>query len=59
VPCSVFILCVVVMLVVMVFVWAKLNVQVCLVMFLVHLVGQCAVRSTVNVSVKEGNFPVL
>ena len=47
------------LLVVMVFVWAKLNVEVCLVVFLVHLVAQEAVRSTVNVSVKEGNFSVL
>ena len=42
-----------------VFVWAKLNVHVCLVVFLVHLVAQGAVRSTVNVSVKEGKFPAL
>jgi len=41
-----------------VFVWAKLNVGVCLVVFLVSLVAQWAVRSPVNVSVKEGNFPV-
>ena len=43
----------------MVFVLAKFNVEVCLVVFLVCLVAQCAVRSAVNVSVKEGNFPVL
>ena len=43
------------LLVVMVFVWAKLNVEVCPVVFLVCLVAQ----SPVNVSVKEGNFPVL
>jgi len=47
------------LLVVTVFVWAKFNVEVCLVVFLVCLVAQGAVRSTVNVSVKEGNFPVL
>ena len=47
------------MLVVTVFVWAKLYVEVCLVVFLVHLVAQGAVRSTVNVSVKEGNYLVL
>ena len=47
------------LLVVTVFVWAKLNIEVCLVVFLVHFVAQGAVRSTVNVSVKEGNFPVL
>ena len=47
------------LLVVMMFVWAKLNVEVCLVVFLVRLVAQGAVRSTVNVSVKEGNFSVL
>ena len=41
------------------FVWAKLNIEVCLVVFLVRLVAQCAVLSAVNVSVKEGNFPVL
>ena len=43
----------------MVFVWAIHNIEVGLVVFLVPLVAQCAVRSTVNVSVKEGNFPVL
>jgi hypothetical protein len=47
------------LLVVTVFVWAKLNVEVCLVVFLVCLVAQRPVRSPVNVSVKEGNFPVL
>ena len=45
--------------VVTVFVWAKLNIEICVVVFLVHLVAQGADRSTVNVSVKEGNFPVL
>jgi hypothetical protein len=48
-----------ILLVVTVFVWAKLNVEVCLVVFLVRLMAQCAVRSTVNISVIEGNFPVL
>jgi hypothetical protein len=43
----------------MINVWAKINVEVCLVVFLVRLVAQCAVRSTANVGVKEGNFPVL
>jgi hypothetical protein len=43
----------------MVFVWARLNVEVCLVVFPLHLVAQCAVTSPVNVSVKEGNFSVL
>ena len=47
------------LLVVVVFVWAKFNIVFFLVVFLVHLVAQCAVRSAVNVSVKEGNFPVL
>jgi len=42
-----------------VFVWAKLNIEVCLVVFLVCLVAQLALWSSVNVSVKEGNFPVL
>ena len=46
------------LLVVMVFVWASHNIEVCLFVFLVHLVAQCAVQSAVNVSVKEGNFPV-
>jgi hypothetical protein len=39
--------------------WANCKVEVCLVVFLVRLVAQSAVRSTVNVSVEEGNFPVL
>ena len=47
------------LLAVMVFVWVKHNVEFCLVVFLVLLVAQCAVRSTVNVSVKEDNFHVL
>ena len=42
-----------------VFVWTKVNVEFCLVVFLVSLVAQCTVRSAVNVSVEEGNFPVL
>jgi len=41
-----------------VFVWAKLNIEVCLVVFLVRLVAQLALRSSVNVSLKEGNFPL-
>ena len=41
------------------FVWAKLNIEVCVVVFLVCLEAQGAVRSTVNVSVKEGKFPAL
>jgi hypothetical protein len=43
----------------MVFVWAKVNVEVCLVVFLVCRVAQLDVRSPVNVIVEEGNFPVL
>jgi len=43
----------------MVFVWTKVNLEVCLGVFLINLVAQRAVRSTVNVSVKEVNFPVL
>jgi hypothetical protein len=49
----------VILLVGTVFVWAKCNVEVCLVVFLVRLVAQWAVRSTVNFSVREGNFTVL
>jgi len=42
----------------MVFVWVKVNLEVCFVVFLVSLVAlSCQVP--VNVSVKEGNFPVL
>ena len=43
----------------MINVLAKINVEVCLVVFLVRLVSQCAARSTANVGVKEGNFPAL
>ena len=43
----------------MINVWAKINVEVCLVVFLVRLVAQCAVSSTANVDVEETNFPVL
>ena len=42
-----------------VFVWPKVNAEVCLVVFLVSLVVQWAVRFPVNVNVKEGKFPVL
>jgi hypothetical protein len=41
------------------FVWAKFNIEVCMVVCVVCLVAQLAARSPVNVSVKEGNFPVL
>ena len=47
------------LLVEMMFLWAKLNVEVCLVVFMLRLVAQCALRSPVTVIVKEGNFPVL
>jgi len=47
------------LLVVTVFVWTKLDIDVCMVVFLVHLVAHGAVRSPVHVSVKYGNFPVL
>ena len=48
-----------ILLVRMVFVWATVNIEVWLFVFLVSLVAQKAVRSTVNVSVKEGYFPGL
>ena len=47
------------LLVEMMFLWAKLNVEVCLVVFMLRLVAQCALRSPVTVSVKECYFPVL
>jgi len=42
----------------MVFMWAKVNVDFGLFVFLVSLVAQWAIRSLVNVSVKVVNFPV-
>ena len=48
-----------ILLVAVVFVWATVNISVWLFVFLVSLVAQRAVRSTVNVSVKEGYFPGL
>jgi len=42
-----------------IFVCAKTNLEVYLIVFLVCLMAQGAVRSPVNVSVKEGNFRVL